>query len=192
MNKLFIFVLGAATGTLVTWKVLDKKYRELAEEEIKSVEEYYKSREEAKEHIVEVKDYGVKTEEPYYKVTTEVEDYKEKLEELGYSEEEVDDEGCIVFTEPGIDYIAPYVITPEEFGEIEGQLTRSWTLYADGILTDEAGNIVFEPEKEIGDALEHLGEYEDDCIHVRNENMECDIEILKHESTFAELNGEDS
>lgn len=192
MNKLFIFVLGAATGTLVTWKVLDKKYRELAEEEIKSVEEYYKSREEAKEHIVEVKDYGVKTEEPYYKVTTEIEDYKEKLEELGYSEEEVDDEGCIVFTEPGIDYIAPYVITPEEFGEIEGQLTRSWTLYADGILTDEAGNIVFEPEKEIGDALEHLGEYEDDCVHVRNENMECDIEILKHESTFAELNGEDS
>lgn len=191
MNRVFIFVLGAATGTLVTWKVLDKKYRELAEEEIKSVEEYYKS----KELLMEVK-AGDEIIKSKYTVSpsdelNEKEDYKNKIKELGYSEEVIDDEGCFVITEPGIDYIAPYVITPEEFGEIEGQLTRSWTLYADGILTDEAGNIVFEPEKEIGDALEHLGEYEDDCVHVRNENMECDIEILKHESTFAELNGED-
>ena len=191
MNKLFIFVLGAATGTLVTWKVLEKKYIDIAEAEIKSVEEYYKSKEKLEKKFEEEKEEII-FEPEEIEEKEEIVEYKEKLEELGYSEEEVDDEGCIVFTEPGIDYIAPYVITPEEFGEIEGHLTRSWTLYADGILTDEAGNIVFEPEKEIGDALEHLGEYEDDCVHVRNENMECDIEILKHESTFAELNGEDS
>ncbi len=188
MNKVFIFVLGAVTGTLVTWKILDKKYRDIAEEEIESVKNYYESKEKLEKKFEEEKDEILFEPEEL----DEKEDYKEKIQELGYSEEDIDDEGCIVFTEPGIDYIAPYVITPEEFGEIEGQTTRSWTLYADGILTDEEGNIIFEPEKTIGDALEYMGEYEDDCVHVRNDNTECDIEILKDEHTFAELNGEDS
>lgn len=183
MNKVIIFVLGAATGTLVTWKILDKKYRELAEEEIKSVEEYYKSKEKLEKKFEEEKEEVV-FEPEELEEKEEVVEYKEKLEELGYS---VDD-----ITEPSVDYIAPYVIEPEEFGEMGGFATRSWTLYSDFIITDEIGNIVFEPEKVIGDALEHFGEYEEDCIHVRNENLECDIEILKHESTFAELNGEDS
>ena len=37
MNKLFIFVLGAATGSVVTWQLVKEKYRRLADEEIESV-----------------------------------------------------------------------------------------------------------------------------------------------------------
>ena len=205
MNRVLMFVLGAAAGSLVTWKVIDKKYRQLAEDEIESVKEYYKS----KENVLEVKASDEKIEKPFVNVRSEKylgdlgreitdeeiewlksrEEYKSNINDLGYS---IDMEDPDTIVERGVDYIAPYVIAPEEFGEMDGYTTRSWTYYADFILTDEAGNIIFEPEKEIGDALEHFGEYEDDSIHVRNENKECDIEILKDEHTFTELNGEDS
>ena len=39
MNKLFIFSLGAAAGSLLTWKLIEKKYKDLADEEIASVVE---------------------------------------------------------------------------------------------------------------------------------------------------------
>lgn len=45
MNKGIIgavaFVFGAAAGSLVTWKVVQKKYMDYADEEIKSVKEAY-------------------------------------------------------------------------------------------------------------------------------------------------------
>ena len=134
MNKVIIFVLGAAAGSLVTWKVLDEKYRQLTHEEVEAVREYYKSRE--------------KTEKEKDETIFE----PEELEEKEVYEEMVEDLGYTVDVPPAKEFIAPYVIAPEEFGDIEGCETKNWTLYADGILTDEVGNIVFEPEEVIGDA----------------------------------------
>ena len=39
------FVLGAAAGSLVTWKLIEKKYMDMADEEIQSVKEMYRKRE---------------------------------------------------------------------------------------------------------------------------------------------------
>lgn len=191
MNKVFVFLLGAATGSLVTWGIVKRVYERIADEEIENVVDYYRSKEEIEE-LEEENDIGLTDEEIDEAV------YESKLEMLGYQGEskdlgkEIDDDDCIIVTPQAIEFITPYVIAPEEFGDAYDYDKKSWTLYADGVLTDEVGNIVFEPEKYIGDALEHFGDYEEDAVHVRNDNEEWDIEILKHEKTFTEINGEDS
>ena len=48
-------------------------------------------------------------------------------------------------------------------------------------------SIISDYETLIGDALSHFGEYEDDSVYVRNEDTECDYEILKHDKTFDEI-----
>lgn len=188
MNKVFIFALGAAAGSLITWRVVVEKYKRIADEEIESVMNYYKNREKEVNESVETPDdidIDDIDDDMDADVDNDREDYANKVKDLGYNSETE-----IYMTEPGVDHIEPYVISPDEFGECDGYFTKSWTYYADFVLTDEMGDIVDEPEAVIGDALEHFGEYEEDSVYVRNENTECDYEILKHEKTFSEINGE--
>ena len=42
MKNLLCFVAGAAIGSVVTWKLIEKKYKDLADEEIESVIETFK------------------------------------------------------------------------------------------------------------------------------------------------------
>lgn len=176
MKNVLIFVLGAGVGSLVTWKLVEVKYKKLADEEIKSVIDRFKQREEETKDTVEEAVEAEIVEEVQEEFTDEErEEYSNKVKELGYSDE--------IDSNPE-DRVAPYVIAPEEFGEYE---TKSWTLYADGILVDEDDMIVDNPENIIGDALSRFGEYEDDSVYVRNENEEYDYEILKHEKPFSEV-----
>lgn len=180
MNKVFIFTLGAATGALLTWKLVESKYKKLADEEIASVVEHYKNKEEKKElkiaeHYVEVD-----------KLDNVKREYTKKVTDLGYA----DDDATIIL-EPMENIKAPYVISPDEFGETQFYDTKSWNYYADFVLADDEGEIIADPENIIGDALAHFGEYEEDAIHVRNENTQCDYEILKQEKTFSEIYEED-
>lgn len=204
MNKILIFGLGAAVGSLLTWKLLEVKYKKLADEEIKSVVEHYKEKEELEKNIGKTVvlqdkkefDKVVGDSEPFVKVEkpmTET-DYNKLTNKLGYDYEKDDDEIITededgsIWVEAKRERVAPYVISPEEFGESDSYETKSWTLYSDGIITDEAGEIVDDPEIIIGDALKHFGDYEDDSVHVRNENTECDYEIIKYEKAFSEIN----
>lgn len=210
MKRVFIFVLGAAVGSLVTWKLVEKKYKKIADEEIASVTEYYHNKLNAldlENSVQKVKEYDRPIEQPeeikFYADGVEVgrkvgdepaemftdeereefnEQTKEMIKELGYSEEA---EATIKVILPK-EYTKPYVISPDEFGEFGG-MTASLTLYADGILADEDDEIITDPENVIGDALDHFGEYEDDAVHVRDEAIECDYEILRSEKTFDEV-----
>jgi hypothetical protein len=182
MNKVLIFILGAASGSLVTWKLIEKKYKQLADEEIADVIEHFKEKQEStvEPKPIVVHHTGTWPDKTVEEEVTEEEkeDYAKQVEDLGYSIEN--------------DRIEPYVISPDEFGDTQYYDTKNWTYYADFVLTDETGEIVADPESIIGDALEHFGDYEDDSVHVRNENTECDYEILKVCESFSEINGEDS
>jgi len=207
MKNVIVFVLGAALGSLVTWKFIDEKYKRLAQKEIDEVREYYKGKKANdktvtltvnQDHSFDVTDEDV--------IDIPSEDYVNILTGLGYSEEEArdlaedpdvsieknEDGEYEVFIEPP-STVAPFVISPEEYGEIPEYNQECWTLYADGILTNDDDQIVDEEEIDmyIGDALKHFGDYEKDSIHVRNENtgIECDIEILKHNETYDEVHG---
>lgn len=168
MNKVFIFALGATVGSLVTWKIVEEKYKMLADEEIESVVEHFNNR---------LNELQGETE-----ISEEKEEYKDIASEYT---DEVKEEDVVLIPQQK-DYINPYVIAPEEFGEF-GNTIKTLTYYSDLVLADEDYDIINEPENVIGDALTHFGEYEDDAVYVRDENAEIDYEILKHEKTFSEV-----
>ena len=192
MKNLLCFVAGSAIGSVVTWKLIEKKYKDLADEEIESVKETFKNR---KPRIT--KDEVKETVE---KVINKWKEPKETVEDIvtaeGYSTEdkeeteEDDESNYTVDVDPGVEVIVPYVITPEQFGEYSEYGTKTLTYYADNVLTDEIDNPITSGEMEtmIGpDALDHFGEYEDDSVYIRDEMNEMDYEILKSEKMFSEI-----
>lgn len=192
MKNLLFFAAGATIGSVVTWKLIEKKYKDLADEEIESVIETFKNR---KPRIT--KDEVKETVE---KVINKFKEPKETVEDIvtaeGYSiedeeeTEEDDESNYTVDVDPGVEVIVPYVITPGQFGEYNEYGTKTLTYYADNVLTDEIDNPITSDEMEtmIGpDALDHFGEYEDDSVYIRDEMNEMDYEILKSEKTFSEI-----
>ena len=196
MKNLLFFVAGAAIGSIATWKLIEKKYKDLADEEIESVIETFKNR---KPRIT--KDEVKETVE---KVINKWKEPKETVEDIvtseGYSienEEEIDedDESNYIVNvdndnDNDIEVITPYVITPEQFGEYNEYGTKTLTYYSDNVLTDEVDNPITSDEMVtmIGpDALDHFGEYEDDSVYIRDETNEMDYEILKSEKKFSEI-----
>ena len=192
MKNLLCFVAGAAIGSVVTWKLIEKKYKDLADEEIESVIETFKNR---KPRIT--KDEVKETVE---KVINKWKEPKETVEDIvtaeGYSienEEEIDEDDESNYTvdiDNDIEVVTPYVITPERFGEYNEYGTKTLTYYADNVLTDEIDNPITSEEMitMIGpDALDHFGEYEDDSVYIRDEMNEMDYEILKSEKKFSEI-----
>ena len=196
MKNLLYFVAGAAIGSVVTWKLIEKKYKDLADEEIESVIETFKNR---RPRIT--KDEVKETVE---KVINKWKEPKETVEDIvtaeGYSienEEEIDedDESNYIVNvdndnDNDIEVITPYVITPEQFGEYNEYGTKTLIYYSDNVLTDEIDNPITSEEMVtmIGpDALDHFGEYEDDSVYIRDEMNEMDYEILKSEKKFSEI-----
>lgn len=192
MKNLLCFVAGAAIGSVVTWKLIEKKYKDLADEEIESVKETFKNRkpritkDEVKETVEKVISKWKEPKETIDDIVT-AEGYSTENEE---NTEEEDESNYTVDVDPGVEVIVPYVITPEQFGEFTEYGTKTLTYYADDVLTDEIDNPITSGEMEtmIGpDALDHFGEYEDDSVYIRDEMNEIDYEILKSEKMFSEI-----
>ena len=84
----------------------------------------------------------------------------------------------------------PYVIRPEEFGEIEDYELISLTHYSDGVLADDDDEEIEDEEVDevVGaDYADHFGEYEDDRVLVRNDRLKCDYEICLDQRKYSEL-----
>lgn len=162
------FTLGAAVGSVATWQVLEKKieakYEALVQEEIESIKEV-SARKNNTEPVEEDTDQNENKESEGY----DVNEYSSLLKNEGYTEEyeevkKVDE---------------PYVIPPDEFGELDEYETISLTYYSDGYLVDDMGELVEDVEDVVGlDFKERFGEYEDDCVYVRNDSRKADYEIL--------------
>lgn len=205
MNKVIMFILGAAAGSLVTWKIVSEKYKKIADAEIKSVVDYYYNKDENEkkeeelpvvEHVIERDDLDGVTKEYIRRSAVDIakakentglpdDEYYKKMKELGYNSED----DC-VYIEPGVDYIRPYLISVDEYGDRDDLSTQSWTYYSDFVLTDGVGDIVLDPESVLGDSLEHFNGAQ--AIYVRNENVECDYEIIKVKESFSEINGDEA
>lgn len=175
------FLAGLAVGGAAAWRFAKEKYARIAEEEIASVKEVYAKREQKQEDTTGAPAAtltpGSVPEKP------SIVDYAKKVQESGYT-----DYSTTVEPKPvGKPGELPYVISPDEFGEIEEYTKVSLTYFADGVLADEYGEAVDNVEEIVGDALEHFGEYEDDCVHVRNDARRCDYEILKDLREFDEF-----
>ena len=81
----------------------------------------------------------------------------------------------------------PYVISPEEFGEADYNIV-SLNYYADGVLANDFDEVVDDVENTVGeDFEEHFGDYEEDSVFVRNDELGLDYEILRDMRNFSDV-----
>lgn len=173
LNSLFIFMAGAAIGSVITLKVVKTKYERITQEEIESVKEAY-----SKRYSLEPSEEGVVEDLTKSVVdgVNEAIEYVNLVSNEGYSTED-NKEGEQMSMDIN-DESVPYVIPPEEFDEA-GYDIVSYTYYANKVLTDEQDNPVENVDEVVGlGSLETFGEYEEDSVFVRNDAMGLDIEIL--------------
>lgn len=192
MHKAIIFIGGVAVGSFVTWRLLKEKYIRQTQEEINEVREHYRKKKELEEVTVDSNGTTETNEKP------DLIAYAAKLTKNGYidytnpksivkatgdtidavvqktNEESLDP---VILNDPS--YQPPYIISPEDFAIDDEYTIVNLNYYIDGVLTDEDDNIVENVDDVVGlENLNHMGEYEDDALHIRNENYKCEYEIL--------------
>jgi len=187
MNKtinFMMFVLGVAVGSVVTWRYVEKKYEQIAQDEIDSVKEVFSKRE---TEFTEDTEVQIKADNAKKKPS--VIEYAAWLRKRGYTNysDMVDEKPEEVKEEP-MSVDKPYVIAPEEFGELDDYETISLIYYTDQILADDNDVIVDDIEDVVGfDSLNSFGEYEDDSVFVRNDRLKCDYEILLDQRKYSDV-----
>lgn len=185
MNKagsLFTFAAGAAVGSYVTWKLLKDKYERIAQDEIDSVKEVFAMKEgsESPEQTL--------AEESEHSDKPSIIEYAAKLQENRYTNYSDSENKETVYKEDKETVREPYVISPDEFGEVGEYETISLTYYADQVLADDNDDVVEDVNNVVGtESLTHFGEYEDDSVFVRNDGLKCDYEILLDQRKFSDV-----
>ena len=184
LGYILAFSVGAAAGAVVSWKMLETKYTRLVDAAYAEAKELYANRKRV------VKDQDVEEENtdiPETKPTGDsmsVREYAAKLAKSGYVNysdvQQLEEE-----SEPSSQI---YIIPPEEYGENEEYERIELTYYVDGVLADDMNEIIEDVDDVIGvGSLNRFGEYEEDSIHVRNELMKCDYEVLLSTRAYSEI-----
>lgn len=174
-----LFIAGAATGSVVTWKLIETKYARIAQEEIDSVKEAFaRDRDNSVNDNTSSKaDEAEETEEPD-PGEEDYEEYVETVTSLGY----IHEEGGAMMGDK------PYVIHPTEFGEKDDYGTETLVYFSDSVLADDMDHRIEDVEAMVGvESLTHFGEYEEDSVHVRNDRLKMDFEILRDERFYADI-----
>lgn len=190
--SIFMFALGAVAGSLATWKYTKTKYERIAQEEIDSVKEVFRRQannieqhtEDECEDETEIEEEDSVDEE----LRREYQDIASRYNPVNYSNIKNEQKGG------GKTMIEkPYVISPDDFGELDGYETSSLTYYADGVLEDDY-YVVIEADAVddmVGiESLEHFGDYENDTVFVRNEKLKTDFEIQRDLRKYSETTHE--
>jgi hypothetical protein len=179
VSKVAIFAVGAVVGSAVTWHFAKTKYERIAREEIDSVVDAYEKKladkpEKTHLHI------DAKLDEKTAEFLRERKDHIKKTLELGYVSN---------FEEKGepVAMNRPYVISPDEYDE-NGYETISLTYYADKILADDMDEVIEDVDEVVGyDSLNRFGEYEEDCVFVRNDERRVDYEICLDTRNYSDV-----
>ena len=181
-------VAGVAVGSVATWAVLKPYYEKLTQKAIDEVKETY-SRPKIKPYTGENQP---ETEAPSAEPTPErlerkkqAADYEETIVKSGYTN--YSDISSKKEAEPEPTSDVPYVISPAEFGNLDGYDIQTLKYYeADDTLTDDDDNVV--DEELVGSAsLSAFGDYEDDTVYVRNERLKRDYEILRENGRYTDV-----
>lgn len=176
------FIIGAAAGSITSWQLLKKYYREQTEKEIDSVKKSYQERMQALEDHCLTERSSLDGTDPidWEEVAKNSEKYC-KTTRAGTGT----DPSTLIPEIPKQEH--PYIITADEFGELYDYNTYFLDYYADGIISDAEGNVLSDDEIEqaIGhDSLEHFVE---GLVHVRNDVRHCDYEVTWNEGTYHDV-----
>lgn len=176
-TKGMIFLAGGVIGSVISWAVVKTKYEQTIEDKNEEIA-FLRDRYSGNKHSKKVTE-GVKhTDE------MSVQEIREKVQELGYINEQVMKEK----EEVEKDVERPYVIAPEETWEQEYP-TITLTYYeGNNVLADDHDKIIGNVDELVGeDFAEHFGEYEDNCVYVRNDTMGVYYEILRDYGSHPEI-----
>lgn len=197
-EKALYFVFGGAVGAVATWIFTKKYYEKIATEEIESVKEYYKEKKEKteEEKVDKVSEDAVLAYDPKEEDSVSIPERPsvetmrryESLAETYKSRIPEEEQKSNFDKKEAIAVSKPYVIMPEEVGDLD-HMTSTLYYFQDGVLTDDEMNPLEDPEDLIGDIKveDHFGEFEDDVVYVRNEDMETDFEICADERKFSDI-----
>lgn len=174
--NLLLLVVGVITGAAGSLLYFKKYYENIAQEEIDSVKETYKAKydpnatsEQEKNEEATSKSNEKKSDSDIYSSILSQEKYVKRGK--ASSDE-------------------PYIIPPENFGELDDYEEVSLIYYSDGVLTDDMDEVIENPGDIVVENFEtHFGEYEDDSVFVRNDILKCDYEILKDDRSFRDVVG---
>ena len=204
------FAIGAAVGSVATWKLLKTKYENIAQEEIDSVKEAFaeeaKTNREPGEDEVKVakaqtkayneiiKNVGYSVSSGYSEGIKDLNnEVSEKIKTIVAECDEIVNLGKEAMVNTGgketMVKDGPYIIPPSDFGEDDEYEVSTLVCYADGVITEsDNGEIVDDVEGAIGDCdvRAHFGEYEDDSVFIRNEERKVDYEILRDTDNYYE------
>lgn len=191
------FVLGAVVGAAATYFYMEQKYQNFYEKEITPVKEkltdmiekIQKDRDDSKKE--EVKPIEKKNHpDDLIAYAKKASDYK------NYSNPAimVEDDDVREQIPPPKEYFGdpeakPMIISPDEFGSDDEYEKVSLFYYTDGVICDDGDNPLDESEinGSIGlDAKNHFGEYEDDCVYIRNDRLKTYYELLLSLKSFSE------
>lgn len=189
------FLLGTIGGGAGAWFFLKDKYAKHSEQDIQSVKDAFRDREQK----LEAKIKDLKTQlgfegepidisAPTVLANKKVEEKEDVLKyATGRKYTQYTSSVCSETTNHSTknDYVT--IIPPYDYGEMEDYTKVTLSYYADGVLADEYGVIVDDVEEIVGDALNHFGEYEDDSVYCRNDQKKCDYAILKDLRRYADV-----
>ena len=197
LSKFIIFAAGACIGSVVTWRLVKKYYNNIANEEVADVKAWYarKYGEKSESKKADAIRDGIKDGMKKPVTENDIRNLAAQLQNMGYvdysnkGDEPVKKTEKIEEKEEVDDVERPYVIEPRYFDEYDDYNTINLTLYADGVLVDDSSNEPVEDVDEtVGlDNLDHIGEYEEDAVHIRNDKLRCDYEILCDTKKYSEI-----
>lgn len=175
LTKILTFAAGALIGSAVTLYAVKGYYKKIADEEIESVKSMYVQKEE-----IEDSDQEIKPDETRSTSSIDLREYKKMVEEY---KSKMEEENTMRYE--------PQVIAPDEFGDT-GYNTIMLTYYeGDGVLASDYDDERIDIEDTIGyDSLQRFGEYENDIVHVRNDERKCDYEVTLDERCYSDINPE--
>lgn len=161
MKNSYIFMAfagGALIGCILGCRLAKKKYEQLASEEIRQAIQEIQGRN--KVGSDEDESENNKIEKP----KTTIKEYAKMVKDNGYLQEAR----------------TPYVIPPEQFGELDYE-EISLYYHPDGSITDAETGIEIEDVVDLlgnDDISTHFGEYEAESVYIRDDESEKDYEIL--------------
>lgn len=176
----FIFTIGAAVGSLITYDFINKKDEVFVEVDGEQVANGISSNNQS-----EIKEEILNEDDTLYKIT---ETYKTSIDEtVNYSDMYKKDEEADEKDEEIDKKVDIHEIDPREYGW-DVDYTFSFTLFADGILSDEMDDKIQNPESRIGsEILKEFIDSDSDEIYIRNEKTKSDYEIVKDERRYSDV-----
>ena len=194
ISKPFMFAVGAAIGSFSAWFYAKKHYEKIANDEIRSMREYFRRRE--KELLEDDETEGEPNSSEEGNDSSEEEKdkgiYSNIIKESGYvrySKSSNQDDSGEEDKENNIDD-EPYVIRPDLFDTLDDYESMTLTYYADGVLADMFDVPIDNPDTLVGtDFVDcfNADEVDGDVVYVRNERKKTDFEIIEDLRNYSDM-----